>query len=206
MAAGVHLAGMGSSADLPSRRSRRNAPPDAPLEGPPVPVVLPHVVITITDSGVLDVTVDGVAFPPPESGAWTRGTFGPLLDAITQDRTIAVRIEVRETDGSVFTDLIHARRPTRPESHETEPEAPSGNQAKSRRKKRPKLVEVTGEGFVPGEDVAAAVVVAYTDATGAGHARALLDTGPLTDLMRDSTGEVILFGRVSGTTVVRRLS
>lgn len=77
-----------------------------------MPVVLPHVVITVTGAGVLDVTVDDVAFPAPESGAWTRGTFGPLLEAITQDRTIAVRIEVRETDGSVFTDLIHARRPT----------------------------------------------------------------------------------------------
>lgn len=206
MAAGVHLAGMGSSADLPSRRSRRNAPPDAPPEGPPVPVVLPHVVITVTGAGVLDATVDGVAFPPPESGAWTRSTFGPLLDAITKDRTIAVRIEVRETDGSVFTDLIHARRRTRPESHETEPEAPSSKQAKSRRKKRPELVEVTGEGFVPGEDVAAAVVVAYTDATVTGHARALLDTGPLADLVLDGTGEVVLLGRVSGTAVVRRLS
>lgn len=37
-------------------------------------------------------------------------------------------------------------------------------------------MEVTGEGFVLGEDVAAVVVVADTDATGAGHARALLLT------------------------------
>ena len=170
------------------------------------PVVLPHVVITATETGTLDVTVDGTAFPPPEEGPnWTRATFGPLLDAITEDRRIAVRIEVRETDGSVFTDLIHARRPKPSEPAEDELETPRGKQAKSKHKKRPELVEVTAEGFVPGEDVAVAVVVSQTDATGTGHARALLDTTQLADLLGDGTGEVVLLGRVSGTTAVRRL-
>lgn len=190
---------MGSSADLPSRRSRRK--PDEP----PTPVVLPHAVITVTRAGVLDVTVDGAAFPPPDSGAWTRSSFGAVLDAITQDRRVAVRIEVRETDGSVFTDLIHARKPKTPEHAETEPETPSGKQATGKHKKRAELVEVTGEGFVPGEDIAVAIVISHTEATGTGHARALLDTSRLADLVRDGTREVILFGRVSGTTVVRRL-
>lgn len=167
--------------------------------------MLPHVVISVTEGGVLAVTLDGAAFPPPESGAWTRGTFGSLLDAITQDRRAAVRIEVRETDGSVFTDLIRARKPTPPRPAETEPETPSGRQATGRRKKRPELVEVTGEGFVPGEDVAVAVIVSHTDATGTGHARALLDTAQLPDLARDGTGEVVLLGRISGTVHVRRL-
>ena len=44
---------------------------------------------------------------------WTRATFGPLMDAITKDRTVAVRVEVRECDGSVFTDIIRARKPRR---------------------------------------------------------------------------------------------
>lgn len=197
MAAGEHLAGMGSSAELPSRQSRRQ--PD----GPSAPVVLPHVVISVTGAGTLDVTVDGAAFPPPESGAWTRSTFGPLLDAITQDRRVAVRIEVRETDGSVFTDIIHAQKPTPPGPAETEPNEPRSKHSK---RKRPELVEVTGEGFVPGEDVAVAVIASYADATGTGHARALLDTGPLKDLVRDGIGEVVLLGRVSGTVQVRRLS
>ena len=169
------------------------------------PVVLPHVVITATEGGVLDVTVDGTAFPPPENGAWTRGTFGPLLDAITADRTVAVRIEVHETDGSVFTDLIHARRPTRPSPAENEPEAQRGKQTKNKGRKRPELIEVTADGFVPGEDVAVAIIVSHTDATGAGHARALLDSAQFKSALRDGTGEVILFGRVSATTVVRRL-
>lgn len=167
--------------------------------------MLPHVVISVTGAGILDVTVDGAAFPPPESGAWTRSTFGPLLDAITQDRSIAVRIEVRETDGSVFTDLIRAQKPTPPNPAESEPKTPSGKQAKGKRKKRAELVEVTGEEFVPGEDVTVAVVVSHTDATGTGHARALLDTAQLPDPSRDGTGEVVLLGRISGTVHVRRL-
>lgn len=63
-------------------------------------------------------------------------------------------------------------------------------------------MEVDGEGFVPGEDVAVAVIVSHTDAVGTGTARALVD---LDDLPPDATGEVILFGRISGTTSVRRL-
>lgn len=169
-------------------------------------MALPHVVISVTGAGVLDVTVDGADFPPPESGAWTRSTFGPLLDAITEDRRVAVRIEVRETDGSVFTDLIRARKPTPPRPAETEPNEARGKHSKQHSKrKRPELVEVTGEGFVPGEDVAVAVIASHTDATGTGHARALLDTAQLPDLSRDGTGEVVLLGRISGTVHVRRL-
>ena len=63
-------------------------------------------------------------------------------------------------------------------------------------------MEVEGEGFVPGEDVAVAVIVSHTDATHTGTARALVD---LDDLPTTSTAEVILFGRISGTTAIRRL-
>ena len=66
----------------------------------------------------------------------------------------------------------------------------------------PHLVEVSGDGFVPGEDVALAVIVAHTDATGTGDARALLDLDTLPD---GPTHEAILFGRISGTLAVRRL-
>ena len=173
------------------------------------PVVLPHVVIAVTESGALDVTVDGTAFPPPAAGSeWTRGTFGPLLDAVTKDRTIAVRIEVREVDGTVFTDLIRARKPT-PPPPDDEPAGP-GTQ-RSRRAKHttqhepPVLIEVTGDGFVPGEDIAVAVIVAHTDATGTGAARALLDQQQLDAALPegDDAGEAVLYGRISGTIVVR---
>ncbi|WP_075889552.1 hypothetical protein [Actinomyces provencensis] len=173
------------------------------------PVVLPHVVITVTENGALDVTVDGTPFPPPAAGSeWTRGTFGPLLDAVTKDRTIAVRIEVREVDGTVFTDLIRSRKPTPPPPTDDDTAAPGTR--RSRRTKhtpRPVLVEVSGEGFVPGEDIAVAVIVSHTDATGAGAARALLDQRRLDAVLPEADGavEVVLYGRISGTTVVRRV-
>lgn len=169
------------------------------------PVVLPHVVITVAEAGVLDVTVDGADFPPPEDGAWTRGTFGGLLDAITADRTSTVRIEVRETDGSAFTDIIRGRSRPTPERPETEPQDQRGAHAKNKGTQGPVLVEVTADGFVPGEDVAVAVIVSHTDATGTGSARTLLDRGQLASLLRAGTGEVVLLGRVSGTLHVRRL-
>lgn len=173
------------------------------------PVVLPHAVITVTETGALDVTIDGTGVLPPEGETWTRSTFGPLLDAVTRDRTITVRIEVHENDGSVFTDVIRARRRTNPEPPDaqakTESEHERGSPVTSRRKGRPDLVEVTGEGFVPGEDVAAAVIVSHTDATSTGHARTLLDRERLRSLLPDDGGEVMLFGRISGTIHVRRL-
>lgn len=173
------------------------------------PVVLPHAVISVTEAGALDVTLDGGGVPPPEGEAWTRSTFGSLLDVLTRDRTITVRIEVHESDGSVFTDVIRARHRIRPEPPDTETETGTederGTQIKSRTRRRPDLVEVTGEGFVPGEDVAAAVIVSHTDATDTGHARTLLDRERLRSLLPDGGGEVMLFGRISGTIHVRRL-
>mgnify|MGYP000499950454 CR=1 FL=1 len=51
---------------------------------------------------------------------------------------------------------------------------------------------------------AVAVIVAHTDATGTGAARALLDQRQL-DALAESPHEVVLYGRISGTTVVRRV-
>lgn len=174
------------------------------------PVVLPHVLITVTDNGALDVTVDGTPFPPPAAGSeWTRSTFGPLLDAITADRTIAVRIEVREVDGTVFTDLIRARKPTPPPSTDDDTAAPGTRRARrakhTKQHEPPVLVEVTGDGFVPGEDIAVAVIVSHTDATGTGAARALLDRRQLDAVLPEGPGEVVLYGRISGTITVWRV-
>ena len=170
---------------------------------PEVPVDLPNVVVTVAANGTLTAAVDGIAHPQPAAGAWTRATFGALMDEITKDRTISVRVEVRECDGGVFTDIIHARKrtpPVRVTEQESVPVTRRGRRVATPRALR--LMEVDGEGFVPGEDVAVAVIVSHTDAAGTGTARALVD---LDDLPHGSTGEVILFGRISGTTSVRRL-
>lgn len=189
--------------------SGRNPLHRTPAQQPDeTPVVLPHVVIAVAETGALDVTVDGTAFPPPAAGSeWTRGTFGPLLDAVTHDRTVAVRIEVREVDGTVFTDLIRARKPTPPTDVEAV-EVPGTRRARrAKQHEPPVLIEVTGDGFVPGEDIAVAVIVSHTDATGTGAARALLDQRQLDAALPEGAvaGEVVLYGRISGTTVVRRL-
>ena len=177
---------------------RRSGPND---DDAMAPVELPHVLVTVAADGTLTATIDGTPFPAPGETAWTRTTFGPLMDAITKDRTVAVRVEVRECDGSVFTDIIRPRTPRRAMML---PEKPVPETRRSRHARRvPRLMEVTADGFVPGEDVAAAVIVSHTDATGTGDARALIDL----DTLPDTAGqEVILLGRISGTFAVRRLT
>lgn len=177
---------------------RRSGPND---DEAMTPVELPHVLVTVAADGVLSATVDGTPFPSPDAGAWTRATFGPIMDAITKDRTIAVRVEVRESDGSVFTDILRTRKPRRAAAPS---ETPVPETRRSRHARRvPRLAEVTAHGFVPGEDVAVATIVSHTDATGTGEARSLID---LDDLPDASTPEVILFGRISGALAVRRLT
>lgn len=176
------------------RRSGQNDDETTP------PVELPHVLVTVAEDGTLTATVDGTPFPSPDAIVWTRATFGPLMDAITKDRTIAVRVEVRESDGSVFTDILRTRKPRRAAAP---PETPVPETRRSRHARRvPRLAEVTANGFMPGEDVAVATIVSHTDATGTGEARALIDL----DDLPDGTHEVILLGRISGTLAVRRLT
>ena len=177
---------------------RRSTPTD---EDATAPVELPHVLVTVAEDGTLTVTVDGTPFEAHETTAWTRTTFGPLMDAITKDRTIAVRVEVRESDGSVFTDILRTRKPRRAAAP-TENPVPETRRSRHARR-TPRLAEVTAGGFVPGEDVAVATIVSHTDATGTGEARALID---LDTLPYDAGQEVILLGRISGTFAVRRLT
>lgn len=177
---------------------RRTGPND---DDTTAPVELPHVLVTVAEDGTLAAMVDGIPFASPDANVWTRATFGPLMDAITKDRTIAVRVEVRESDGSVFTDILRTRKPRRAV---VPSEAPVPETRRSRHGRRgPRLAEVTAGGFVPGEDVAVATIVSHTDATGTGEARALID---LDDLPAGTSHEVILLGRISGTLAVRRLT
>ena len=176
---------------------RRSTPND---DDATAPIELPHVLVTVAEDGTLTATVDGTPFAAPDASAWTRATFGPLMDAITKDRTIAVRVEVRECDGSVFTDILRTRMPRRAAAL---PEGPVSETRRNRHSRRaPRLMEIAGHGFVPGEDVAVATIISHTDATGTGEARALIDL----DDLPDGTQEVILLGRISGTLAARRLT
>lgn len=172
-----------------------------PSASEPSPVSLPLAVITVGDMGVVTVTLDGDDFlPPPFAPPWSRGNFGGLLDALTDHRTRTVRVEVRESDGSVFTDIIEARRRSAPKP-ETAPQAPAETR-RTRRSKEPRLVEIAGTGFVPGEDITVAVVVTGTEGDRHGNARAVIDFDQLTGL----SAEAVIIGDVSGHTQTVRIS
>ncbi|TLP71922.1 hypothetical protein FEF27_11960 [Nesterenkonia sphaerica] len=163
--------------------------------------MLPPVVIMVTEpTGTLAVTVDGEDFPAPEDAAWSRARFGEVLDAVTEDRTRTVRIEVHETDGSTFTDIIRARRRT---LAEPAPEQESSESASSKPRGNPAAATVSGEGFLPGEDVVIAAVVTDTTANEDGEVETRLTRRQKGNLRAGA--EVLVFGRSSGTTLVRRL-
>jgi hypothetical protein len=163
-----------------------------------VPVVLPHVVMTVAADGSMAVTVDGQEYPPPQfAPPWTRASFAPIVDGLLGERACPLRVEVHESDGTAFTDIItpRPRRVPQPDPLASAEAAPPARVV-------PQVVEVTGEGFIPGEDIAVGVVTGHSDADGDGVVRALL-TGD--QAATSPTGEVILLGRVSGVVVVGRL-
>lgn len=95
---------------------------------------------------------------------------------------------MREADGTVFTDIITPTKRRRPGPEPAPaPAAP------------PALVVLHGERFVPGEDVAVAVVIAHGDAAPDGTMRGLLTPE---QVAASPTREVILLGRVSGVLTI----
>lgn len=182
-------------------RYRRAAPPDEPA-AIPVPVTLPHVVITVTGDDELTVTVDGAPHLPPEfSGPWRRSSFGPILDALSDERRVPLRIEVREVDGSVFTDIItpHGRRARTARPADLSSASPVPPPPAAPAQEVPALVALEGEGFVPGEEVAVAIVVMHGEGGPTGRARGLVEADALG---QSPTREVILLGRISGTAAI----
>ena len=166
------------------------------VEPESVPVSIPLVVLDVREDGTVAVTVDGSPLhPDPFAPPWRRSSFGQIIDRATDDRTTPARVEVREADGTTFTDIIAAQRRRAPQPP-PESEEPTS---------RPVFHAVEGDGFVPGEDVAVAVVTGHTDASGTGTARALIDPARLAPDAAGGVVEVLLFGRISGTTIIRRL-
>jgi hypothetical protein len=159
-----------------------------------MPVVLPHVVIVVAADGRMTVTVDGARYEPePFAPPWRREDFARVLDQVTEQHRSPVRVEVREADGTTFTDII-----TPSTRHRPRPDAEPAPQPPARRA-MPELVTLTGDGFVPGEDVAIAVVIAHGDAAPDGTMRGLLTAEQAES---SPTREVVLLGRVSGTLTI----
>lgn len=156
---------------------------------------MPVIRLAVNDDGTMSATVDGEPLAPPVTeGVWRRSSFAQIVDQVTAHRMIPARVEVTEADGSTFTDIITATaRKNTPAPDLPEPEPADA----------PRLREVTGEGFVPGEDIAVCRIIRHTDAAATGTARALID---LAHDHLNRGDEVVLVGRVSGTLVVRSLS
>lgn len=158
-----------------------------------VPAVLPQVVMSVRDDGTMTVTVDDTVFgPPPFAPPWRRDAFAQILDELTDQRRCPVRVEVREADGTMFTDIVTpgARRRADPEPEPGPPPAVMG---------APGFLGLSGEGFVPGEDVAIAIVLAHTDAGPDGAVRGVLTAE---QAGASPTREIVLLGRVSGTLAI----
>lgn len=161
------------------------------------PVSLPLAIITVDTYEVLTVSLDGAEYPPlSPAEPWTKGRFGELLDVLTADRTRTIRVEIHESDGSTFTDIIRAARTPR-----ADPTDESSAPRRARHRHAPETIEVTGAGFQPGEDVTIALVRSTTEATAAGTVRVTLNLGEL------PTGgtDILMVGNTSSRVVSRRV-
>ncbi len=151
------------------------------------PVSIPVVVLTVHTDGSLTVTMNETVVPPPEHSTWRRSSLPEIIDQTTAGRTITVWIEVHETDGTTFTDLIPAL---------TQPLPPATPIETSRHRES---AGDTVEGFLPGEDITVARVINQTtaDSHGTTHIPATRE--------HPAGSEVVLVGRSSATFVVRRI-
>lgn len=170
----------------------------------PSPIDLPLVVLTVALDGTVSTVIDGTECEPDsDEAAWTRASFPQIIDHASHDWTRAIRVEVHEVDGSTFTDVI-AARPRRPARQPDVPEpVVESRSTRRRRQAEPARVEITGDGFIPGEEISCALILTSTDAAPDGTARGLLDTNQLT---AGADGTVLLVGHVSGTILTRALS
>ena len=168
---------------------------------PPL-VDLPLAVVTVGEMGAVCATFDGVEVPPPiYAEHWSRAQFGELLDTLTQHRSRSIRLEVRESDGSVFTEIIHAGRGATEATDVATQPATQPDSRRARRGRPPRLIEITGGGFIQGEDVLVAIPVSTAEGDASGVARAVIDL----DQLMSQAHEVALIGYVSGHIVTERL-
>lgn len=184
------------------RRARReNAEQKSAASVPPV---LPVVTMTVQPDATLRVVVDGEPFGPPTfAPPWQRHSFAQIISEVIEQRHSPVRVVVHELDGTDYTDIVTAPlHPASPDPSVLEP-PPASTEGDAPAPDAPDLSHLLAlqndEGFVPGEEVAVAVIIRHTGAGAEGAARALIKPG-LLDL--SPTHEVILLGRVSGACIV----
>ncbi len=161
---------------------------------PRIPVVLPLVRVAVDDRGSLSVTLDDEPLTD-EASELTRSELRPLLDRIATERGSALRVEIHEPDGKVFTDF-HTPEPTA----EPGPTPKPVSHKHSARDERPitsiRAGALTGGGFQPGEEVVVAIVVHRATSNSDGT----LDLHLPVALLDRTAGDVVLVGEASGAT------
>lgn len=140
-----------------------------------VPVVMPLVEVTVTDEGFLDIRLDRESYTP--EGAATRRELAGIVESIANDLGAPLRVEVHETDGNTFTDIVTpSGRPRETKAADRAPEPPSP------------------DGFLADEEVSVAVILGRHRPGAVGPETRLPPA-----LLAAHRGNVVLLGRMSGT-------
>lgn len=167
----------------------------APRAAQRVPVVMPLVDVRIDVEGTLSVRLDRE--PYATDSLLHRDDLQRLLRDLATDLDTPIRVEVREADGSAFTDIVT------PESHDVRLPDPPRPATAPADETASEMVGKTARGwFLPLEDVAVAVVVAHQTASEDGVAHLRLP--PV--LLEAHAGRLVLVGQQSGAIVVSGVS
>lgn len=120
-----------------------------------IPVVLPVVRVAVDAAGTVRVDIDGESYESEKP--LVRKDLQTVLDTITTEHESAVRVEIRESDGTTYADIATppADPPAPPSTPKSAPQTLSG---------------VSGAGFQPGEPIAVAYVLLRGRADAEGHA------------------------------------
>lgn len=139
-----------------------------------VPVVMPLVEVVVNDSGFLDVRLDRE--PYAAEGTVTRDDLAKVVKSIADDLGAPLRVEVHESDGNTFTDIVTPR--SRSSEHNAADQAS----------------ELAADGFLPDEEVSIAVILGRHP-----HGVDPLENRLPPALLAAHRGNVVLLGRTSGT-------
>ena len=163
----------------------------APRVAQRVPVVMPLVDVRVDVDGTVAVRLDRE--PYATDTPLHREDLQRLLGKLATDLDTPIRVEVREADGSTFTDIVtpepqDVRLSDPPRPATAPPDQTTGETASGR--------------FLPLEDVAVAVVVAHQTASEDGVANLRLPPA----LLEAHAGRLVLVGQQSGAVVVSGVS
>ncbi len=167
----------------------------AQREGQRVPVVMPLVDVQVDLDGTVALRIDRE--PYASDTPLHREDLQRLLGKLATDLDAPIRVEVREADGSTFTDIVTAESPEvrlsdPPRSATAAPDPTAGQ-----------MPGPTASGrFLPLEEVAVAVVVAHQTASEDGVANLRLPPA----LLEAHAGRLMLVGQQSGAVLVSGVS